>query len=106
MDWLAVRPELTQRVFGKTLLDRGTKVVLTRVAPGGSFESHRDGYHHLFYFLSGRGELRIEDKTYAIRPGLVAKIEAGEAHSYRNTGEEEMLLLSLNLPIGKEEKGK
>ena len=59
LDWQPVRPNLTHQVFGRYLLDGKTKVVLTRVAPGGIFRTHKDNYAHLFYFLSGMGMMRV-----------------------------------------------
>jgi mannose-6-phosphate isomerase-like protein (cupin superfamily) len=94
----AVRPNITRAVFGKTLLDDQIKVVLTRVAPGGKFETHRDSYAHLFYFLSGQGRGWIGDQEFVARAGIVAQIDAGELHSYENTGDTDLVLISLNIP--------
>ena len=98
LEWLAVRPDVAGDVFGKTLLDGKVKAVLTRVSPGGMFTLHRDRYAHLFYFLSGEGTLWIGDKQFAARAGLVAQIDAGEDHAYENTGGEDLVLVSLNVP--------
>ncbi len=72
--------------------------MLTKVVPGGKFSVHRDNYHHLFYFLSGEGIVQVEDKQVVARPGLTVRVEAGEMHAYENTGTEDLVLLSLNLP--------
>jgi quercetin dioxygenase-like cupin family protein len=96
--WEPVRPALTSGIFGKTLLDTGTKMVLTRVEPGGEFAGHVDPYGHLFYVLSGEGLALSGDREYPLKPGTVLQIPAGENHSYRNTGSEHLVLLSLNLP--------
>jgi quercetin dioxygenase-like cupin family protein len=84
--------------MGRTLLADGVKVVLTRVAPGGEFKLHRDKYGHLFYFLSGEGTLRLNDQVYTAKPGLVAHVLPGEPHAYANSGNRELVLISLNLP--------
>ncbi len=94
--WQPVRPEITQGVFGKTLQDGKTKVVLTRVAPGGAFKTHRDAYAHLFYFLSGEGIVRVGETQFAARAGLVVQVAAGEAHAYENSGGDDLLLVSIN----------
>lgn len=98
LDWQPLRPEVAHGVFGKTLLDNGTKLMLARVTAGGGFASHRDGYGHLFYFLSGDGVVRVEDRESPATAGLVVRVAAGEAHSYENTGTAEMVLISANLP--------
>lgn len=98
LPWGPVRPELTQGVTGKTLLDGPTKVVLTRVEPGGRFSLHRDPYGHLFYILEGHGHIQVGDRESAVSAGFVVQVEPGELHGYVNLGPDELLLLSLNLP--------
>ena len=98
LDWQALRPDVAHGVFGKTLLDDGTKMMLVRVEPGGGFASHCDGYGHLFYFLSGEGSVRVGEEESRARPGLVVRVAAGEAHSYENGGAAELLLISVNVP--------
>ncbi len=96
--WEPVRPEITEGVFGRTLLSAGVKAVLTRVSPGGKFRPHRDRYAHLFYFMSGQGQVTLGDKQIDAHAGLTVRIPAGETHAYENTGSEDLVLLSLNLP--------
>ena len=98
LDWQPVRPEVTCGVYGKALLEDGVKIVLTRVAPGGSFSPHRDPYGHLFYFLAGEGIVRVEEREMRAGPGLVVRVEPGESHSYENTGREDLTLISANVP--------
>ncbi len=98
LEWQPVRPQLTHGVFGKTILDDGVKVVLTRVAPGGKFATHRDDYSHVFYFLSGEGVVTVADSRFDAKPDLVVRVTAGELHSYENTGTEDLMLISLNVP--------
>ncbi len=100
--WRALRPELTRGVVGASLLPEGdggkVKIVVTRVAPGGEFATHVDPYDHIFYCLAGAGEGWLGEELYRLLPGRVAEVPAGLAHGYRNTGEEELLLLTVNLP--------
>jgi len=98
LEWQPVRPEMTNGVFGKTLLDGIVKIVLTQVTPGGGFLSHRDPYGHLFYFLVGEGIVRVEGTELRAGPGLVVRVAPGESHSYENRGSGDMNLISVNLP--------
>lgn len=98
LDWQSVRPDVAQGVFGKTLCDGKVKVVLTRVAPGGKFVPHRDKYGHLLFFQNGKGFVRVDGKRIDVRPGIVVQIAAGEEHEYGNTGNEDLVLISLNIP--------
>ncbi len=99
LDWQPVRPELTRGVTGKLLREGSTRVVLTRVEPGGSFPAHRDDYAHLFHFLSGTGVVQLEEQQLAVGPGVSVQIEAGELHGYENPGKEDLLLISMNLKV-------
>jgi len=96
--WQPVRPDVARGVYGRTVLSDGVKVVLTRVAPGGGFSAHRDGYDHLFYVLAGQGLARVEEEEFPLRHGMAVRIAAGETHAYENTGAGDLTLLSLNLP--------
>ena len=98
LPWQPVRPALASGVFGRTLLDSDTKVVYTRVEAGGGFAPHVDPYGHLMYVLSGSGLALSGGSEYLLTSGLVLQIPAGEEHSYRNTGSDQLVLISLNLP--------
>ena len=98
LEWQPVRPEVTHDIFGRTLLAEDVKVVLTRVAPGGEFRMHRDKYGHLFYFLSGDGVVRVNDHEFKAKPGLIVRVLPNEEHAYANTGSQDLMLVSLNLP--------
>jgi len=98
LDWQSVRPDVARGVYGKTLLADKTKVVLTRVVPGGRFSTHRDDYGHLFYFFGGEGIVWVGEKQFEVQPGLAVQVAAGEAHAYENSGTEEMTLISINVP--------
>jgi quercetin dioxygenase-like cupin family protein len=99
-EWKPVRPEITTGVFGKAMLEGDLKAVLTRVEPGGKFRMHTDTYGHLFYFLSGEGTVWVAGEKTEARRGVVAQVDAGVAHAYENTGQEDLVLVSLNIPQG------
>jgi mannose-6-phosphate isomerase-like protein (cupin superfamily) len=97
IEWKPVRPEIAKGVYSKTMLEGKVKAVLTRVTPGGRFEMHSDIYSHLFYFLSGEGAVWIGNNKHEARAGIVVQINSGEMHAYENTGNEDLILISLNI---------
>lgn len=101
-EWKTVRPDVAEGVLGKTLLDKGVKAVVTRVAPGGRMGMHRDSYGHLLYFLGGTGLVGVGDDRYDVRPGISVSIAAGEEHFYHNTGIDDLTLISFNIPENSE----
>lgn len=103
-DWRPIRPGVNRGIAGKALLPKGTKDVdatVTRVDPGGEFSLHVDPYHHVFYIFQGKGEVRLGEDVYPIGPETVVEVPAGEVHAYRNKGDTEMILLTLNIPVEK-----
>ena len=100
-DWKETRPKITTKVYGKSLIPQewsDMKMVLTKVEPGGEFSTHIDAYHHIFYYLEGTGIGWIEDEEYEIQSGLVVEVLAGKKHGYRNSGSQELILITLNIP--------
>ena len=97
LEWQPVRPDVSCGVYGKTILEDGVKFTLTRVALGGRFDIHRDYYEHLFYFLSGEGLFWVQNKQFKAMPGLVVRVTAGEPHAYENTGDQDLVFISVNL---------
>ncbi|MHA2363587.1 MAG: cupin domain-containing protein [Candidatus Hodarchaeales archaeon] len=102
LEWEPTRQNLTERVFGKSLIpfmQENIKIVLTKVEPGGTFSKHEDPYHHVFYFIKGQGQGWLGDKTYEIKPERVVVIPSGERHGYKNTAQDDMILLTINIPL-------
>jgi len=54
---------------------------LVRVTEGGA-HFHR-AYDEVYYVLSGKGSLRMADRTHVLEPGTAAVIPAGVVHSLR-----------------------
>lgn len=98
LEWQPIRPDVAHGVYGKSLLADGIKLILTRVEVGGKFDRHQDNYEHLFFFLSGEGVVWVQDKWFKVVPGLAVRVTAGETHSYENTGNLDLMLISVNLP--------
>ncbi len=101
IQWEPVRPEIARGIVGRTMLNDEVKATMTRVTPGGKFPLHRDKYGHLFYFISGQGTVKVGEENMNARPGLTVQILPGEPHAYENTGTDDLVLISLNLPASK-----
>ena len=69
-----------------------------RVPPGGHSVPHIEPYNHLLFFVEGTGEVTIGATTWPLRPGSYAKVPAGEKHSVRNLGADDMLILTVYDP--------
>jgi quercetin dioxygenase-like cupin family protein len=73
-------------------------IKLMKVTPGGEFPPHIDPYAHLFYLLSGLGEGVLGTTVYPMKKGHVTIVNAGIRHGYRNIGNKDMYLLTMNIP--------
>lgn len=73
-------------------------IKLMKVKPGGEFPPHVDPYSHLFYLIKGVGEGLLGENVYPMVMGHVTFVKAGVRHGYRNIGEEDMYLLTTNIP--------
>ena len=85
-NWEENQRSHTDGVFGRKLMPSDMtqlKITETKVEPGGIFRPHIDSYHHVLYFIEGKGTGWIGEETYDIKPGVVVnkpiyiKIEAG-----------------------------
>ena len=101
LDWKPVRPDIAHGVYGKPILDGLVKIVHTRLEPVGGFSPHQDSYGHLLYFLSGSGSVGVGKQRFDARAGQVVHISTEEEHFYKNTGEDDLILISLNIPEAK-----
>jgi len=91
----------TREVFRKSLSTRdfpsGFKATLTLARPGGEFPEHVDPYTHIFYILEGKGEASLEGRPIPLRKGDTLTIGAGKKHGWRNSGQADLILITLNL---------
>lgn len=99
-EWKPVRPGVFYGLVGKTLYEGAVNVTIIRVCPRGAFATDADawGWGQLFHFLSGVGQVLVADESLEARPDAMHRVSPGEDHSYGNTGEEDLVLVSLNLP--------
>lgn len=71
---------------------------LVRLEPGDHSVPHVERWSHLLYILSGNGDITINGDTAMVRRGTVCQVRAGEKHSLRNLGDDDMLVLAIYDP--------
>ena len=100
--FLPSRPDITEGVFASNLIPpdlSDIRVLITNVKPNGEFQSHKDTYHHIFYFIEGNGYGWVDETKYEIFPGRIVEIPAGTIHGYKNTSPKDLLLITVNIPV-------
>lgn len=91
----------TREIFRKSLSTKafpsGFKASLTLAKPGGVFPEHVDPYTHIFYILDGEGKASVEGQTIPLKKGDALTVEAGKKHGYKNSGQTDLVLITLNI---------
>ncbi|MFX1521727.1 MAG: cupin domain-containing protein [Promethearchaeota archaeon] len=101
-DWVKFEKNRAIGIYSKDLDLSGAiknfTIKLMKVEPNGEFPPHIDNYSHLFYLISGIGEGLLRDEVYKMENGHVTFVKAGERHGYRNIGNKDMYLITMNIP--------
>lgn len=107
VDWAKFEKGNAKGIYVKDLDPTGfiekLTIKLMKVEPGGESPPHVDPYSHLFYLFKGTAEGLLGENVYRMEVGHVTFVKAGVRHGYRNMGEENLYLLTLNIPEEKRE---
>jgi quercetin dioxygenase-like cupin family protein len=68
------------------------------IEPGGHTTFHRHEFEHMNYVINGEGILVAEDREYELRKGDFALILPGEKHQFKNSSENQNLLIICGVP--------
>ena len=71
---------------------------LARLEPGDHSVPHIEPWSHLLYLMSGTGDVTIDGETQPVAAGTVCQIKAGQKHSLRNLGADDMVVLTIYDP--------
>lgn len=83
---------MTCRMFN----DERYRIIPTRIHPGGSIGEHvQESGDDLNYVLSGTGVAVCDGKKERLGPGVMHICPQGSSHSIANTGEDDLVLLTI-----------
>jgi len=68
------------------------------IEPGGHTPFHRHAFEHMNYVISGEGILVADDREREIREGDFALVLPGEKHQYKNSSENQNLVIICAVP--------
>ena len=84
--------EMTCRMFN----DEKYRIIPTAIHPGGSIGDHtQDSGDDLNYIISGTGKAVCDGVEEELRPGVMHICPKGSAHSIINTGEDDLVMLTV-----------
>ena len=76
--------------------DDSYRIIPTTIHPGGSIGSHRqESGDDLNYILSGKGKAICDGAKEELKPGVLHICPKGSEHSIINTGEEDLVMLTV-----------
>ena len=76
--------------------DDSYRIIPTTIHPGGSIGSHRqESGDDLNYILSGKGKAICDGAKEELKPGVLHICPKGSEHSIINTGEEDLIMLTV-----------
>jgi quercetin dioxygenase-like cupin family protein len=68
------------------------------IEPGGYTPFHQHEFEHMNYVINGEGILVSEDREHELREGDFALILAGEKHQFKNSSENQNLIIICAVP--------
>ena len=71
---------------------------VSTIEPGGHTPFHRHEFEHMNYVISGEGIIVAEDREHALKQGDFALILAGEKHQFKNSSNNQNLLIICAVP--------
>ena len=84
--------EMTCRMFN----DEKYRIIPTAIHPGGSIGVHsQDSGDDLNYIISGTGKAVCDGSEEELRPGVMHICPKGSTHSIINTGEDDLVMLTV-----------
>ena len=76
--------------------DDSYRIISTSIHPGGSIGTHKqESGDDINYIISGTGKAFCDGTEEALRPGVMHICPKGSEHSVINTGEEDLVMLTI-----------
>ncbi len=100
IDWIEPPPPKFNNTVLKPLYDKESgmleRVYYIRIRPSGSIAPHTHEATETFFIINGEGVVSIEDVETTEIKGKVFFAPAGAAHGLKNTGSEDIVLISFS----------
>ena len=61
--------------------------------PGSAIGYHPKRHDEIYYVLSGRGEMRVDDETFEVGPGTAVLTRTGSSHGLKQVGADDLVIL-------------
>jgi mannose-6-phosphate isomerase-like protein (cupin superfamily) len=85
------------QTVGYSFFDKtpGLKLVFRKRAlkPGSGIGYHEQKEDEIYYVLSGRGVMTIDDKAFEVGPGTAVLTRPGSSHGLKQAGDEDLVIM-------------
>src|SRR5262249_39125642 len=103
VDWVPLTGLFIRKAGYKTVVppeftSDAYSIELTTIGVGGSSPTHVEPWAHVFYVVSGHGEVTVDDEVQQVRAGSVSPIAAGQPHAFCVLGNEPLEMLVIYHP--------
>jgi mannose-6-phosphate isomerase-like protein (cupin superfamily) len=61
--------------------------------PGSGIGYHEQHEDEIYYVLSGKGEMTVDNKTFEVTPGTAVLTRPGSSHGLKQVGNEDLVIL-------------
>jgi mannose-6-phosphate isomerase-like protein (cupin superfamily) len=96
--YLAHGGAIAQMILDRRTLKEIGFLATARLAPGKEIETHVDPMEEIYFIMSGKGEMSVDEETRKVGPGDAVLLPAGSAHGLLNNGPEDCIILVVASP--------
>jgi quercetin dioxygenase-like cupin family protein len=61
--------------------------------PGSAIGYHKQAEDEIYYVLSGRGLMKLDDKDYEVGPGTAILTRTGSSHGLKQVGNDDLVII-------------
>ena len=96
--YIAHTGAIAQMILDQRTLKEIGFLAIAKLAPGKEIKSHVDPMEEIYFLLTGKGIIRVDDEKREVGPGDATWIPTGSPHSLLNTGSEDCVILVVASP--------
>lgn len=96
--YLAHGGAIAQMILDRRTLKELGFLAIAKLAPGKEIESHIDPMEEIYFVLTGKGLIRVDEEEREVGPGDATWVPTGSSHSLLNTGDEDCIIIVIASP--------
>ena len=90
---------VAQMILDRRILKEIGFLAIARLEKGKRIEAHIDPMEEIYFILSGKGEMQVDEETRPVGPGDAIWIPVGSEHALTSSPEEDCVILVVASPL-------